>query len=390
MACFMTGASETVETIVLLLIVSSGVYSLFSLFCVVEFFTRKGECGEVLSHTPVSIIKPLRGYDPNLQDNIRSFCVQDYPEYEVLLGFTDPGDSALADAREVAAAQPDCAVRVVVNETGPGVNRKISNLQGLAEAARYTLLAMSDSDMRADRDYLGRITGEYFSRENVGLVTSLYKIPNPVSAGAALESLTIALDFIPSVLVARRLEGITFGLGASMFLSKKSLEDIGGFSVIADYLADDYRIGNRLWEKGYHIILSRYVIENVAGHMSMADYLIHQLRWARTYRASRPKGFFGYGITHMLPLSLVYLFLHGTTILSLSMVGAVLVLRLGLALVLYRKVIRSRGWLKWLPIVPIKDVLSFGIWVWSFSGRKVFWRGKYYRIEKDGRIREEA
>jgi hypothetical protein len=129
--------------------------------------------------------------------------------------------------------------------------------------------------------------------------------------GAILESLTIAVDLVPSVLVARFLEGITFGLGPSMLLSRKALEEIGGFSAVADYLAEDYQIGNLLWKKGYRNILSSHVIENVVGRMSIPDYVLHQLRWARTYKACRPKGFLGYGITHILPFSLLLLLLPG-------------------------------------------------------------------------------
>jgi ceramide glucosyltransferase len=116
--------------------------------------------------------------------------------------------------------------------------------------------------------------------------------------GATFESLTLALDFIPSVLVAERLEGITFGLGASMLLSKKAKKEIGGMPAIADYLADDYQIGNRLWKSGYRIILSDYVIEDVVGPMSFSDYVTHQIRWARSYRSSRPRRYFGYCVAH--------------------------------------------------------------------------------------------
>ncbi|HUH65268.1 MAG TPA: glycosyltransferase, partial [Syntrophales bacterium] len=194
------------------------------------------------------------------------------------------------------------------------------------------------------------------------------------------------LDFIPSVLVARRLEGVTFGLGASILVSKKALDEIGGLSVIADYLADDYQIGNRIWKKGYKIILSRYVLEDVVGNMSLTGHLVHQLRWARTYRASRPKGYLGYGITHVLPSALVFLAWYGPTVSSLALVGGVLFLRSLLAFIIYKKVIAEKKWLRWLILLPIKDMLSFFIWCWSFLGRKVYWRGRYYRLLKGGKI----
>jgi ceramide glucosyltransferase len=337
---------------------------------------------------PVSVLKPLRGVDPELQKNIESFCIQDFPEYEVLLGFTDAEDDAIPVARKIAEVHKH--LRVVVTLEDLGVNRKVSNLQGLIRAAKYPLVAISDSDMMAGPDYLRRIVSEYQSSENVGMVTSLYKISNPLSSGSALESLTLALDFVPAVLVAKRLEGITFGLGASMLLSKKALEDIGGFIPIADYLADDYQLGNRLWKKGYKLVLSDYVIEDVVGPMNVSDYLLHQIRWARTYRASRPWGYFGYGITHVFPFSLLLLAAQGPSSAALSALGIVLALRASLALAVNYRVIGQGKWLKWLFLLPFKDLLSFGIWVLSFTGRKVLWRGRHYLLLKGGKMDDEC
>jgi len=379
---------DSIGAILILLILCAGGYHLFSLYCVWKFFRKEGSQMSLPPHIPVSIIKPLKGIEPGLGGNLMSFCEQDYPEYEVLLGFSDSADEAIPRVNGMVATLADCNVRTVIGTGRPGVNRKVANLEGLAESARHPMIAISDSDMRVDRSYLGRCMEEYFSARNVGLVTSLYKISKPESVGAALESLTIALDFIPSVLVARRLEGVTFGLGASLVISKKALEEIGGFAAIGDYLADDYQLGNRLWKRGYSIVLSRYVIENVAGPMSIGDYWRHQLRWARTYRASRPKGFAGYGITHMVPFSLLLVIADGPTALSLSVLGAAVLVRYSLAYVLQRKVIHSRQWLKWLVLVPIKDILGFGIWIWSFTSRKVRWRGNEYLILKDGKLRQ--
>ncbi len=377
----------TVLTILFLLILCGGAYHLFSLYCVWEFFRERKDVS--YPHpVPVSIIKPLKGFDPGLEKNLTTFCGQDYPEYEVLLGFSDPADDAIPKISGIISSLAGCDVRTVVEKGGPGANRKVSNLEGMVRSARHPMLAISDSDMRVDQTYLARTMAEYLGEPNAGMVTSLYKISEPETAGAALESLTIAVDFIPSVLVARRLEGITFGLGASMILSKKALDEIGGFAPINDYLADDYQLGNRLWKHGYSIVLSRYVIENVVGPMSIIDYCRHQLRWARTYRASRPKGFVGYGITHTVPFTLLLLIAGGPTVLSLSALGSVLLIRYGIAYAVYKKVIRSKQWLRWLGLLLIKDMAGFTIWAWSFTSRKVQWRGSEFLILKDGKLRQ--
>jgi len=373
-----------------MLVILGAVYTLFALVCVLDFFRAPRPCETTTSAPaeplPVSILKPVKGLDPSASEGLLSFCLQDYPRYEVLFGFREADDPAIPLVEQVVAAAP-CDSRLVVKGEGSGSNQKVVNLEGLMSESRYPLLAVSDSDMVVEGSYLSRIVAEFRQGKRTGMVTSLYKISSPSSFGAALESLDIALDFIPSVLVARRVEGVTFGLGASMLLSREALCDIGGFGAVADYLADDYQLGFRLWQKGYENILSRHVIENLVGRMSLRSHLLHQLRWARTYRASRPKGFLGYGITHVFPFALL-LTCIGPDERSLAAMGIVLVLRYGLALALYRKVIAARGWLKWLFLVPLKDVLAFLVWLWSLCGSKVYWRGHYYRVVKGGKMVE--
>jgi ceramide glucosyltransferase len=372
------------EIALILLIASGGVYHILSLFCVIGFSGRKGDAADGKTDMPASVLKPVRGMDPEFRRNIESFCRQDYPQYEVLLGFADEEDSAIPFAREIAEVYKH--MRIVITGKDPGANKKVANLQGLLDEARYPLIVMSDSDMRVGPQYLRTIVNEYQTAGKVGMVTSLYFISDPASVGTALESLTLALDFIPGVLVAKRLEGITFGLGASMLVSREAIQDIGGLPAVADYLADDYQIGNRLWKKGYRIVLSDYVIEDVVGTMSISDYLMHQVRWARTYRASRPWGYFGYGVTHILPFSVLLLMTQGPKAGVMAIIGIVLALRLCLAFAVGAGVTGSKKWLKWLPLLPVKDLLSFFIWVSSFTGRKVLWRGRYYRLLKGGRI----
>ena len=379
----------TILLIVLLTILVLGIgYHIFALLCVMDFFGKSGRQEKprlsAEEAPPVSVVKPIKGIDPSCAENLASFLAQDYPRFEVLFGFRDADDPAISIVTKMAAAAP-CDARVVVSDAGAGANLKALNLQNLAEAARYPLLALSDSDMVVDRDYLGRIVGEYLRGDRTGIVTSLYKTSRPASVGSALESLTIALDFIPSVLVARRMEGITFGLGASILISKDVLRDIGGFAAVADYLADDYQIGYRCYHKGYKNVLSAYVIENRVGRMSIGEHLFHQLRWARTYRASRPKGFAGYGITHAFPFALM-LFLARPAGWTGGLVGLVLALRYALALSIHKRVIRDPAWPRWLFLLPVKDVVSFLLWLWSFAGSKVYWRGTRYRISAGGKM----
>jgi ceramide glucosyltransferase len=375
---------EVITKVLLFLIVCAAVYQGFAVFCVWDFLRGKRNPDRLQHAVPISIIKPLKGWDAGLEANLESFCTQDYPAFEILLGFTDPEDEAIPRLHDSAAAHGRC--REIISTNKYGANNKVSNLQGLVEAAAHPLLAISDSDMRVDRFYLRDIVNEYYHEKKPGLVTCLYKVSAPETTGAALESLTTALDFIPSVLVARRLEGVTFGLGATLLLSRKALEDSGGLAAIANYLADDYQIGNRLWKKGHTVTLSRVVIENIVGPMSIADYFRHQVRWARTYRASRPHGYVGYGITYLFPFTLMFACLEGPTAFALSLLGLSCCLRLALAVLLYAKEIHSKKWLKWLVLLPIKDLAGFGIWVWSFMSNKIVWKTMTCVVRKDGTI----
>jgi ceramide glucosyltransferase len=374
-------------TVVLFLLVLSGfVYTLFGLWAVCRFFSPKRHSDRQipLERFPVSILKPVRGLDPSCADNMLSFCIQDYPHYEVLFGFREGNDPAIPVVTDTIA-RGLCDGRVVIDSRGSGANQKVLNIESLVAEAQYPLVAISDSDMVVDKDYLRRIVGEFVGGKKTGVVTCLYKISNPEDLGSALESLTIALDFIPSVLVARRLEGVTFGLGASMLVAKDALHQIGGFRPIGEYLADDYQLGFRLWKKGYQNILSRYVIENRVGPMTLRDHFAHQMRWARTYRASRPKGFAGYGITHMFPFALLLACVYPGP-WTAGIIAVVLALRCVLAFAVSRYVVRTGGWLRWLFLLPVKDLTGFITWAWSFLGSTVYWRGNRYRIVRDGKM----
>ena len=374
--------------LVFILIILALLYNLLCLACVLDFFrgqaAHESEAGEMNDLPAVSVLKPMKGLDDRCAENLRGFCAQDYPCHEVLFGFRDPDDPAVAVAESIAKSA-SCDARVVIRAQGSGPNQKVLNLKALADNSRYGMFALSDSDMAVDTGYLRRIVSEFKDGDRIGIVTSLYKISEPLSIGSALESQRIALDFIPSVLVARRLEGVTFGLGASILVSREAIREIGGFEGIADYLADDYQIGYRLWKKGYKNIISRYVMENQVGRMSIGSHMAHQVRWARTYRASRPWGFVGYGITHAFAFSVFLLCIRPDPV-SLFVAGLVLAVRYVIALVMYRKVIRMKRWLKYLVLLPLNDLIGFFVWLWSLAGTRVLWRGARYRITADGRM----
>jgi ceramide glucosyltransferase len=377
-----------IEIILGLIIIFGIIYWGLAVQTAMRFF-KSEDLHTDLPFVPVSVLKPLKGKDFQLEENIRSFCNQDFPEYEVLIGLNRPEEAEILEARRIVESIASDRVHIVISDKELGANRKISNLQGILEYSRFQLVIMSDSDMRVERNYLKTIVSEYQSDKSAGMVTCLYKISHPANTGAAFESLSISLDFLPSVLVAERLEGVTFGLGASMLFSKQTLAETGGFMAVADYLADDYQIGNRISNMGHRIVISKYIVENMAGRISLSEYFIHQLRWAKTVRASRPAGFFGSGITHVIPLAVLLLLLEGPDLASLSLLCLAFLSRISMAVVIYRKVIKSSGWLRWLLLLPFKDISAFIVWIAAFRGSRVIWRGDTYEILGGGKIRKE-
>jgi hopanoid biosynthesis associated glycosyl transferase protein HpnI len=253
--------------------------------------------------TPVSILKPVRGLEPHAERSFTSFCVQDHPDYELLFGVADPDDPAAKVVRKLAERYPAAHVRLVTTGANLGPNRKVCNLHGLAEAAHHDLLLISDSDMRVAPDYLRRIVVP-FRDPRVGLVTCPYRGAEPEGVPAALEALGIATGFMPGVFVAA-LGGGGFAFGSTIALRRETLERIGGFAGLVDYLADDYQMGKRVADLGRRVHLSSVVVESVLGRRSLRESWTRRLRWARTVRACRPLGHLGSGLTHTTALALL-------------------------------------------------------------------------------------
>jgi ceramide glucosyltransferase len=261
----------------------------------------------------------------------------------------------------------------------------VSSLRQLESQARYDLLVVADGDVKVGPDFLGRAAAA-LQEPGVGLVSCPYRAGRTRSLGAVLEALTISADFIPSVAVARDVEGIRFALGAAMAFSREALEKIGGFGALADYLADDYQLGWHIHQAGFEVKLLPYVVETLNPRMSFRDYLAHQLRWTRTYRVCRPLGYFAYGITHALVFSLALAALSGWAPWAFGLLAATLTLRWGLAWFCERVCLQGEIPLPALLLLPVKDLLAFGLWLASFLGNEVVWKGRRYRLSREGRL----
>lgn len=377
-----------VQIIAVFGIVSSSIYYLICLWSA-STFIRTRETGEGARPTrdlpPISILKPLKGTDPEIYESFRSHCLQEHSEYEIIFGVNDADDPAIESVRELQQEFPDRRIQLVVSEKILGANVKVSNLAQMLAEARYELLIINDSDIRVEPDYLRRVTAP-LADARVGMVTCLYRGVAGATLGSRLEALGISTDFCPSVLVARQLEGgIRFGLGSTLAFRRAELERIGGFTSFVDYLADDYELGRRIAGLGLSVKLSDVVVETYLPSYRPGEFFAHQLRWARGVRDARAGGYLGLVFTFGLLWALLALLASGGAFWACITLAIVLLLRFAVALVVGRGVLKDRQVVKDAWLIPLRDLLAVVVWVASLGGHTVTWRGDRFGL-KDGKL----
>jgi ceramide glucosyltransferase len=349
-----------------------------------------------LSLPPVSILKPLKGVDPEIYQSFRSHCLQDYPEYEIIFGVSDPDDPAIASVRQLQQEFPDRATRLLVCDKLLGTNVKVSNLAQMLPAAKYEHLLINDSDIQVEPNYLQRVMAPLVPEPPlitdpkngapVGMVTCLYRGVAAPTLGSRLESLGISTDFCAGVLVALQLEGgLHFGLGSTLAFRRADLDRAGGFLPLVDYLADDYELGRRIAGLGLQVRMSDVVVETHLPAYSMGEFFAHQLRWARGVRAARAGGYLGLAATFGVMWSLLNLIVAHAAAWSWAALGAVILLRLAVALAVGKSVLQDRQLLRYLWWLPVRDLIAVLVWTASFAGHTVTWRGDRFEL-KDGRL----
>jgi ceramide glucosyltransferase len=334
---------------------------------------------------PVSILKPLRGTDPDIYESFRSHCLQQYPEYELIFGVSDHDDPAVELVEHLKAEFPERKIRLMVCPKVLGTNLKVSNLVQMLPLARYDYLIVNDSDIRVDPDYLRRIMRE-FADPRVGMVTCLYRGIAGKTLGSWLEAIGISTDFSAGVLAARQVEGIRFALGSTLAFPRKSLEAIGGFEPLVDYLADDFELGARIAKSGFEVRLSDVVVDHHLPDYSLRGFLQHQLRWARSTRDARRWGYTGVVLTFGLPWAMLAVLLSRGKAWSWGLLAATAVLRFAMAVTVGTSVLHDPDVPRLMPLLPLRDVVAMMVWIASFAGHTVAWRGDEFILEK-GKLR---
>ncbi len=349
----------------------------------------------------ISILKPVQGLDPGLVETLRTHCTQDYPApVELLIAVRTLNDPAVPVLEALAAEFPQMRIEIVATPLVLGTNGKMSNLAQLLPHARHELILISDADIAVGPRYLRRIAAPFGGPKiggpgtgaKTGLVTAPYRgrthPPAHPTLGSRLEALAIATDFFPGVLTARLTErGLHFGLGSTLLVSRPALAAAGDLEALTGVLADDHALGHRVAAAGFEVVLSPEPVSTAVPAYTLAQFWRHQLRWARTVRAVRPGSYAGLLFTHPVPWALLYLLASGGSMPSVLLLLLALLARMAVAVSVGYGLLGDAQVLRDLVLLPLRDCFGLALWVWSYAGDTVEWRGERFRIEKGKLLR---
>ena len=360
------------------------VYYIAATLAALRFFSRERARESVAYAPAVSLLKPVRGVDFGSYENFASFCRQEYADYEILFGVGGDADPSVPLIQRLMKDFPQRRIRLFIGAERIGANRKVSMLARLAREAQHEILVLTDGDVRVTPTYLREVVAPFADR-SVGAVTSFYRGIAEKNLGAELEAIGAASDFFAGVVMANWMEGITFGLGASVVTRKEWVAKIEGFAAIADMLADDYELGHRIAKADGKIVLSREVVWTMYPAQTARSFWQHQVRWSRTVRLCRPLSFAGLIFTHGLPWALLAALIAPAPWIAAVYLIAYLVLRFTMAWTVGvwgvgDDVVRRKLWL-----VPLRDAIHFVVWLASFASNRIHWGGEEYII-RQGRL----
>ena len=339
---------------------------------------------------PVTILKPLCGVEPGLYEHLRSFCRQDYPEFQVVFGVRDQADPAFSVAERLRAEFPSLPIDIVVNSQQHGSNYKTSNLINMLVRARHDVLAIADSDVFVGPDYLHSVTAPLVDH-HVGLVTCIYRDMPTGRMWSRLGAMYINEWYVPSVLLAWLFGHQGYASGQTLCLRRDTLQGIGGLRAISNHLAEDYRLGELIRGLGQRIVLSQYVVKGQHHEQDLDSLIRHELRWMRTLRTLRPRSFRLIFLTFTLPTALFGLILIPTesplSTAAWTLGGIAIAARLVLHLL--HRAGGDRPLLSDIWLLPVRELLMCLVWCRSFMNSLITWRGVQFEVGADGILRNE-
>ena len=338
---------------------------------------------------PVSVLKPLHGTEPDLEDNLKRFFDLDYPEYEVLFCARHDSDTGLQLAKRIAAEHPEVRARFLTCGEPQFPNAKMWSLTALAKAATYDALVTSDADARVSRDYLRRMVQELADPKRE-LASCLYVGRTNGGFAAQLDAVGKSVEMSGGIFVADLVErGTKFALGVSMVLRRGAFLKAGGYEDLGQYYAEDFVLGNRLAEGGYGVRMANYIVRLMVLPQGFRSSFRDQLRWMKSTRHSRPWGHLGTGLTFAMPfgvLGLIAATALGHKGLGLGFLFAAFVNRVIQSVVVGGWLLRDPRALRLCWLYPLRDLQGFAVWIASFMSHRFYWRGETYKFTSEGRI----
>ncbi|MDX1411000.1 MAG: bacteriohopanetetrol glucosamine biosynthesis glycosyltransferase HpnI [Nitrospirales bacterium] len=341
----------------------------------------------ILSHSfpPVTVLRPVCDLEKNLKENLRSICVQDYPEYQIVFSVQRAEDPAIPILQDLQKEFGSARISLVIKDGIHGSNGKVNNLIGGLTEAKHGLLIVCDSDVMVRQDYVRSMVTQLVS-PSVGLVCSLHKSVGAKRLVEKLEVLSINVDYMPSVIFTFMTGVAKVCLGPSVAIRRSTLQKLGGFEGLADYLAEDHELGRRVWGLGKRVVLSSQVVDTAVDIDTFKTWWTHQLYWDLNLRAANPAGFFGTVLIRSIPFAILLAMLRTADLFSLAILaGAVGIRLLSGALVLRFGFGDSEG-LRHLALLPVRDLLGFASWAMAYMKNTVVWRDKIYRLRKGGKM----
>lgn len=384
-------ACHILEWIFLIPAIGGSVYAILCVLAVNRFRIHSNSRSKPVSGSwpAVTILKPVRGLEKNQRDNLRSTCIQDYPEFQVVFSVQDPEDAAIPLLREIQREFGPARVTVAIEDCRAGTNGKINNMIGGLRHARHDVLVISDSDVLLKPDYLKTIVAP-LSDPGVGCACTLYKAAGAGTWFEKMELLTLNADFMANVLFAHISGASKFCLGASAALRRSTLDQVGGLESLSDYLVEDYEMGRRIGLLGKKIAIVPYFVDTIVDLKTPSQWWDHQVYWDQNTRAARPIAFFATALIRSVPFALLYAVARMGDVIGLSVTAGVFALRTASAAIILGWGLRDREGLRSLGLLIFRDIASLVTWILAFTKRTTIWRGTSFVLTRDGRLVAQA
>ncbi len=378
---------RALELLFLIPTIGGSIYAILCVCAIIKLRRRSGKKSKCSfeSWPPVTILKPVHGIEKNQRENLRSTCIQDYPEFQVVFSVQDPEDATIPLLKDLQREFGSERVAVAIENCKVGTNGKINNMIGGLRHARHDVLVISDSDILLRPDYLKTIVAP-LSDPEVGCACTLYKAAGAETWFEKMELLTLNADFMANVLFAHVSGASKFCLGASAALHRKTLEQIGGLEALSDYLVEDYEMGRRIWELGKKVAIVPYFVDTIVDLKSPSQWWSHQVYWDQNTRSARPLAFFATALIRSVPFAVLYAATRLGDAVGLWILAGVFPLRLASAAMVLGLGLRDREGLRSLGLLLFRDIASLGTWLLAFTKKTTVWRGTSFVLTRDGRL----